>query len=346
MIDWMKRVGLIYSDTYLKHETWNHPESPDRLRAIMEGLRSSGLYGQLTAIPPREATEDDLARIHTDSHIGMIRRTAETARAQLDGDTQTSGDSYRAALLAVGGLCEAVDQVHSGKLDSAFAMVRPPGHHAERDRAMGFCLFNNIAIAAEYARVKYKLERVLIVDWDVHHGNGTQHSFYESPNCFYVSTHQYPFYPGTGHYRESGSKEGAGFTLNVPLPGGQGDEEYRAVFDEIIVPAAMEYGPELVMISAGFDAHGDDPLGGMKLTGTGFAYMTRRLMEVADASAGGKVVLALEGGYSMEGLKESTQAVLRELLGMGSGEVPSVGKEIKEYVDTVKKHFRTYWKTL
>lgn len=342
----MSRVGLLYSDVFLDHRTLQHPEKPERLRWIISGLESSGLFERLEPVAPRKATEEDIARVHTLSHIETIRLTQTSARSQLDADTQTSKGSYEAAMLAVGGLCEAVDQVMTAKLDSVFAMVRPPGHHAERDRAMGFCLFNNIAVAAAYARSKYKLDRVLIVDWDVHHGNGTQHSFFDDPHVLYISTHQYPFYPGTGHFREVGLKEGEGFTVNVPMPAGQGDGEFRAVFDEVIVPIAREYRPQLVMISAGFDAHKDDPLAGMGLTGLGYDYMTRALMKIAAESAGGKIVLALEGGYSETGLQDGTQAVFRSLLGDRAPAAPVASVRIRDYVVDLRRHFKSYWKGL
>ncbi|MBI2889162.1 MAG: histone deacetylase [Nitrospirae bacterium] len=342
----MGRAAVLYSDVFLQHVTRDHPERADRLRAIMFGLDESGLSERITKVLPREATEEELALVHTPEHIEAIRKTRDFEHAQLDADTQTSAGSYDAALQAAGGLCKAVDLVVSGEFESVFAMVRPPGHHAERDRAMGFCLFNNIAVAARYAIERHRMERVLIVDWDVHHGNGTQNAFYGDPRVLYMSTHQYPFYPGTGHHKEVGTKDGHGFTINVPLPGRQGDEEFRSVFDEILIPIAAEFRPALVMVSAGFDAHEDDPLGGMRVTGTGFAYMMKRLLEVSASSARGKVVLALEGGYSMRGLQESTQAVVRELLGDGEGEVPEPSGAIGSYLDTLRAHFRTYWKGL
>ncbi|MBI2059519.1 MAG: histone deacetylase [Nitrospirae bacterium] len=342
----MSRVGLLYSDVFLGHRTWQHPEKSERLQWITSGLTSSGLHDRLDTVVPRPATEEDIARVHTLSHIETIRATQGSPRAQLDADTQTSEGSYEAAVLAVGGLCEAVDRVMDGKLDSVFAMVRPPGHHAERDRAMGFCLFNNIAIAAAYARSKHKLDRILIVDWDVHHGNGTQHAFFEDPHCLYVSTHQYPFYPGTGHYRDVGMGEGEGFTVNVPLPAGQGDGEFRAIFDEVILPIATEYRPQIVMISAGFDAHKDDPLAGMGLTGPGYGYMTRALKSVASASADGKLVVALEGGYSETGLQEGTQAVFHALLNDPMVKTPAASVRIKDYVGDLKKNFKPFWKSL
>jgi acetoin utilization deacetylase AcuC-like enzyme len=269
-------------------------------------------------------------------------------------DTSTSARSFEAASLAAGGLCELIRAVWTGDLKNGFALVRPPGHHAERDRAMGFCLFNNVAIGAHYAIKNFSLERVLIVDWDVHHGNGTQNTFYSDPRVLYFSTHRYGFfYPGSGAATEVGHGKGEGFTVNVPLEGGSGDPEYAAIFERILKPIALEYRPQLVLVSAGFDTHYDDPLGGMEVTETGFARLTQILMEVAEATAQEKLVLTLEGGYDIEGEKRSVAAVLREL-----SQVSPLDK--KELVDKEKKSDqrigrlilrssdiqRRYWKTL
>jgi acetoin utilization deacetylase AcuC-like enzyme len=264
-------------------------------------------------LEPRLATPEEIALIHDFEYVKKIEKTAGH-EVPLDPDTQASPRSWEAARLAVGGLLTCVDSVIDGKVANAFAFVRPPGHHAERARAMGFCLFNNVAIAAEYAIRQKNCRRVLIIDYDVHHGNGTQWSFYDRDDVFYISTHRYPFYPGTGARREEGEGKGKGFTLNVPFPGGEGDEEYLKVFDQEIIPAAVQFHPDLILVSAGFDAHRLDPLGGMNVTGAGFAGMTRSILEAASHVCHGRTILVLEGGYSLEGLQESVEKCLVTML--------------------------------
>jgi acetoin utilization deacetylase AcuC-like enzyme len=239
-----------------------------------------------------------------------------------------------------------VDALHESRCDAVFAFVRPPGHHAEPDRGMGFCLFNNIAVGAAYAVRRYSYDRVLIVDWDLHHGNGTQKAFYEDPRVLYFSTHQYPYYPGSGSLEETGRGEGAGFTVNVPLSTGAGDEEYREIFERVLVPIALAYGPQLVMVSAGFDAHRADPLGGMMLSPAGYGALTRILMQVAERTAGGKLLFALEGGYDLGGLRESVKSVLQELSGAKSGAASPAGAGptgVSSLVERVLTHQRTWW---
>jgi acetoin utilization deacetylase AcuC-like enzyme len=231
----------------------------------------------------------------------------------LDPDTCISPDSYRVALLAVGGALLAVDQVVEGRPDNAFVALRPPGHHAERERAMGFCLFNNVAIAARYAQRRYGLKRVLIVDWDVHHGNGTQHTFEDDPSVLFFSTHQFPFYPGTGRTSERGTGAGLGYTLNVPLAAGCGDNEYRQVFEKILYPAAQAFEPQLVLVSAGFDAHRNDPLASMNVTEDGYAHMTSIVRDIAERYCEGRLVSLLEGGYNLEALAHSVERHLHVL---------------------------------
>ena len=304
-------TGVVYDAAFLLHRApYDHPEHPGRLSAIWNRLRDDGLIDRCDRIPAREATSDELLAIHTPAHIARIDATASRTFAQLDADTYTSRDSARAARLAAGGLVELVDLVVRGELANGFAFLRPPGHHAEADRAMGFCLYNNVAVAAAAAR-RSGIRRIAIVDWDLHHGNGTQHSFDEDPDVLYFSTHQYPFYPGTGSIREVGRGAARGRTVNVPWPPGMGDAEYLAAFDHVLMPIARSFDPDLVIVSCGFDAAAGDLLGGMKVSAEGYAAMTARLRDLAN----GKVVLALEGGYNLDAIAAAASACVTTLLG-------------------------------
>jgi acetoin utilization deacetylase AcuC-like enzyme len=259
-------------------------------------------------VAPREASVEQLLRVHSPEHVRRMAKTAGVAVA-LDPDTYTSPETHAVALLSAGAAVDAVERVMGGSHRRAFALVRPPGHHAERDRAMGFCLFNNIAIAAAHAKT-LGAHRVAIVDYDVHHGNGTQHIFEHDPDVLYISTHQYPYYPGTGAAEEIGTGKAAGRTVNLPLEVGATDDDYRIVFDEVIIPVVRQFEPDLVMVSAGFDAHERDPLAGMRVTTGGFAAMTTALRRVADECAGGKLVAVTEGGYDLHALGESLRAAV------------------------------------
>ena len=305
-------TGLVYDEAFLLHRApYEHPEHPGRLSAIWGRVKEDGLAGRCRRVAAREATREELTAIHAPTYVDLVDATSRRDFAQLDPDTYTSRDSARAARLAAGGLVDLVLQVVAGELANGFALLRPPGHHAEADRAMGFCLFNNVAVAAEAARRSAGVERVLIVDWDLHHGNGTQHSFEDDPDVLYFSTHQYPFYPGTGGLREVGRGAARGRTVNVAWPAGMGDAEYLAAFDRVLAPIAREFQPELVLVSSGFDAAAGDPLGGMRLSAAGYAAMTERL----GALAGGRVVLALEGGYDLDAIAAAAAACTRVLLG-------------------------------
>jgi acetoin utilization deacetylase AcuC-like enzyme len=264
-------------------------------------------------ISPRPATERELLRVHTEEHLARVA-SSEGRVVRFDPDTQAGPRSYTAALLAAGAVADAVDRVLDGELDRAFCAVRPPGHHAFPDRAMGFCLFNNVAVGAAQARAR-GLSRVAIIDFDVHHGNGTQDIFYPDPHVLYVSSHAYPFYPGTGALSERGEGPGRGFTVNLPLPEGMGDAEYARVYREIVEPVGCRFDPELVLVSAGFDAFGGDPLAGMRLTADGFAELADVCLSIASGSARGRAVFAFEGGYNLEGLARSGGAVMEVLLG-------------------------------
>ena len=312
----MGRVGFVSHSAYLEHEMGaGHPESPERLRAIRSRLESTGTLGRLVLLDPIPASNEWISRVHQSSYIDQIERRAPTSGyAAMDPDTTMSPGTLHAAYLAAGGAMTAVDAVMSRAVDHAFCAVRPPGHHAESDRAMGFCFFNNIAIAARYAQEHHGLTRVLIVDWDVHHGNGTQHTFDEDPSVLFFSTHQFPHYPGTGRATETGTGKGQGFTVNVPLSGGEGDDDYYEVFNNVLVPAADAFQPEFVLISAGFDAHRDDPLASMNLTAAGYASLTHIVADIAVRHASGRIVSCLEGGYSLNGLSESVEQHLLALL--------------------------------
>ncbi|KPJ78333.1 MAG: histone deacetylase [Deltaproteobacteria bacterium SG8_13] len=310
----MTRTGIVWDPRYLNHRTSNgHPESRKRLMAIYAMLEQMQARQHFVEIPPRKASEEEILLVHSPEYHRKIAATDGLESVSLTGDTHTSADSYQTACLAAGGLLEAVSMVSSGKIDNAFALVRPPGHHAEKSRAMGYCLFNNVALAAAFARKKLGMERILIVDWDVHHGNGTQHLFERDPSVLFFSIHQYPHFPGTGFFTETGIGPGEGFTVNLPIPRGYGDGEYVAILSAILPPLAAEFRPDLVLVSAGFDMHPEDPLGGMQVSPRGFSGMTRCIMNLADACCGGRLVLALEGGYCVDAIGESVKAVLMEL---------------------------------
>jgi acetoin utilization deacetylase AcuC-like enzyme len=311
----MNRTGLVSHPLYISHDPGPfHPESPDRLRTIYALLEQQGLKAKTVAVEPRPATAEEIGFVHTPAYFQKVAKT-EGRSTSLDPDTSTSEDSFQAALLAAGGCMVLTEKIVRGELDNGFALVRPPGHHAERDRAMGFCLFNNVAIAAEHALRRLGLKRVLIVDWDLHHGNGTMHHFFSRRDVLYFSTHQYPFYPGTGALQDEGSGEGQGYSVSVPLTRPMGDLEFRAIFREVLAPITRQFAPELILASAGFDIHHQDPLGSMKLTAEGFGTLTCQLLELARATAHGRLALVLEGGYHLEGEAQGVACCVRALLG-------------------------------
>ena len=308
-------TGIIQDLLFMEHiRGLPHVESFQRLEVLYEMLKDN-FSGRLKSIHPRPATHQELAYIHTPEHIERVASTAGKSYVSLDPDTQTSAKSYEAALMAAGGLFALVDALLADEIDNGFALIRPPGHHAEANRAMGFCLFNNVALAAEYARHHHGLERILIVDWDLHHGNGTQHSFLESDRVLYFSTHQYPYYPGTGAFAEVGGKKAQGYTVNVPLSDGYKDEDFAQIFERIFLPIGRQFKPDLILISAGFDTYYEDPLGAMLVSPKGYARMTRLMLQLAREVCENRLLLSLEGGYHLEGLRLSVFAVLKELLG-------------------------------
>jgi acetoin utilization deacetylase AcuC-like enzyme len=290
----MNHVGLARDPIFLLHSNGpGHPESADRLRAIDMMLEGSSIRDQLLTLPARDATREELSWVHDEAYVRRVAQTRGVPYTAFDPDTSANAHSFESAVRAAGGVISSVEAVVHGGLTAAFAMVRPPGHHAESGRAMGFCLFNNVAVGAEYALRRMGLERVLVVDWDVHHGNGTMHSFYGTDRVLFFSVHQYPHYPGTGRIDEIGAGPGKGFTVNVPLPAGQGDEEYAAVFQRILLPIAMEYRPHIILVSAGFDIARGDPLADMQVTPAGFARMTELLLDVSAECCPGRLVFTL-----------------------------------------------------
>ena len=339
---------LIGTERFAEHQTPSgHPESPERaevLDAVIRDWRKTG--GEVRS--PRAATRDQLVRVHDPEYVRRIAEVAGTSVA-LDADTYTSPESYDVATLAAGAAVDAVECVVGGSSRRAFALVRPPGHHAERGRAMGFCLFNNVAVAAAHAR-SMGLERVAIVDYDVHHGNGTQHMFEADPSVLYVSLHQWPYYPGTGAAHEVGLGNGAGFTVNVPLAAGAVDEDYRMAFGEVVLPVLRQFAPQLLFISAGFDAHERDPLAGMRLTTPAYAAMTASLCQVADATADGRVVAVTEGGYDLDALGESIRAAVGALSASRPADIawPKPGgvasNRAERALTTVRPALAPYWR--
>jgi len=305
--------GLVYHPDYLKHTmpSW-HPERPARLTAIVEHLEETSLYEKLAHIPPAPADVKWLAEVHALHYIRRVEELCKRGGGLLDwGDTHVCSDSYAVALLAAGGVLRAADAVMAGEVRNAFCLVRPPGHHARPGGGMGFCVFNNVAIAARYLQKHHGLERILIADWDVHHGNGTQEAFYEDPSVLYLSAHRYPFYPGTGAANEKGTGAGEGLNVSLPLPWRTSGAAFVEALQEALAPAAEQFRPGFVLVSAGFDAHRDDPLGGMLLSDDDFATLARMVKEIADEHCQGRLVAALEGGYDLGALGRSVAAVLR-----------------------------------
>jgi len=316
-------TALVYSDEYLKHDTGNHPERSERYLATLDGLMADGdFWNDLVKIAPRPATDEELLRCHTERAIKRVEQACLQAtlhdHVALDADTVVSHYSEVAARLAAGGACRAVEAVAGGEAETAFVACRPPGHHATVGHAMGFCLYNNVAVAARFAQATYpdRIKKVLIVDFDVHHGNGTQDIFYDDPTVFYYSLHQYPWYPGTGDAGERGEREGEGYTLNIPVPAMTPAEDYLRLFEEGLESVMSRFSPDLVIISAGFDAHEADPLGQLLLTDASYERMTRRLKEAASTASTtgeGRIVSCLEGGYNLRALGNAARAHCRAM---------------------------------
>jgi len=312
-------TGLVYHPDCLGHDTgaW-HPESAERLRAVLSHLDRTGLREHLTAIPARDAEAGWMTAVHSAAHVAQVEAACRMARGRqvlLDHETPVSEGSWAAIRKAAGGALAAVDKVMAGEVRNAFCLVRPPGHHAEPDRVMGFCMINNAAVAARYAQRRYGLARVAVLDFDVHHGNGTQAAFWTDPTVLYGSIHEYPFYPGSGAASERGAGAGEGFTLNCPLDAGGGDKEFLDALEGVLLPAAEAFGPDFVVVSAGFDAHAADPLASMTVTEAGFGRMTAAIRRLAEETCGGRLVSVLEGGYDLDALAASVAAHLEALRG-------------------------------
>lgn len=297
-------TGFIYDAAFLRHDTGaGHPESGQRLLVTMSHLQSLPWFGKLSRLPARPVADEWLRTTHSQAFIQRAKDSCEDGQAYLDSmDVSICRESYAIALLAAGAPLTIADEIISAKVDNGFVLARPPGHHAEHDRALGFCLFNNVAILARYLQNQYQIDKVLVLDWDVHHGNGTQHSFEDDPSVLYISTHQYPFYPGTGAYSETGTGKGKGATLNCPMHAGASDVEYETAFAKSILPAIDAFKPEFIIVSAGFDAHTDDPLADIHLSTGCYRWMTTRMMEMADKHCNGRIISVLEGGYNLKAL--------------------------------------------
>ena len=321
-------TGLLYDPIFLEHITpENHPERPERLQRAMNVLETLNWLERdgLLLLEPRAASEDELAAVHERGYIHEVEEAArKAAEVQASGgrntqrfatDTYVSAKSYEAAIKAAGAPLTAIDAIMKGEIDNAYCLVRPPGHHAVAEAAMGFCLFNNVAVAARYAIDHYGLERVMIIDFDVHHGNGTQEIFYDEPRVLYFSTHQAPFYPGTGQSDERGAGAAEGTTINVPLPASTGYETFEPIFRQVMAPAADRFDPQLILVSAGFDAHWDDPLGQLNLSTAGFAQLMKVIIEEAQFLCNGRLVLVQEGGYSLDAMAACVATCINLLLG-------------------------------
>jgi acetoin utilization deacetylase AcuC-like enzyme len=313
----VSNVALYYDPLFLGHDTLTHAENAARVEACMRLLEDSGLAARLERPSCRDAAEDELALIHTAAHIQRMQRVGERGPVMVLADTIANTGTYAAAVRAAGAVLGATEAVARRDFDAAYCLTRPPGHHAVAAAPMGFCFFNSIAIAARFANTTLGLDRVAVVDIDIHHGNGTQDAFYEDPRVLYVSTHQYPYYPGSGHWREAGDGEGFGTTLNLSLPGGCGDSEYAALFDQVIAPKLRGYGPQIILVSAGYDAHFSDPIDGalMRLSCAGYAALITRLRDLAAELCNGRMVVALEGGYDLTALSWSVRNSIEALVG-------------------------------
>ena len=364
----MSNLLYIYDQQFQKHLTPGaHPESPSRLAAIENALHRSELIKEIQVGTPRMASPDELCSVHDAAYIEELETTgkkvAETGgTVQLDLDTFMSPESFRTAKLAAGAGLVALDAVARGQFSSSFVAVRPPGHHALVDKPMGFCLFNNVAVAARYAQKMLSLKRVLIIDWDVHHGNGTQDMFYDDPSVCFISFHQYPLWPFTGWYTEDGNGEGKGYNINIPLPAGTGDRGYLKAWESIVEPIGEEFNPDLILLSAGYDAHQFDPLGQQQISTDGYQRLSSKLADLAERT-GSKLVVFLEGGYNTQTLAESainTMSVLNapdadhrqasELFGTTHGGAAHTKDRsvdlVDERIEGTRKHFSKYWKSL
>jgi acetoin utilization deacetylase AcuC-like enzyme len=335
------KTGIVYDKIFLAHDLPGHPENSKRLQAVVSKLKESGLWELTTKLITRNATIDELRLCHSEEYVNYVKKFCEDGGGYMDADTYTNKYSYEAALIAVGSLIDLVRQVVDGNLNNGFALLRPPGHHALSDRSMGFCLFGNVAIAAKAALKYSDISRVTIVDIDVHHGNGTQALVKDDPDILYVSTHQYPFYPGTGNIIEIGKGKSEGSLLNVPLPASVNDDGFKDVYNKIIIPKIERFKPDLLLISAGYDAHWDDPLANMGLSLSGYFWISQQLNELAVRLCNSKIVFALEGGYNLEVLSNGVMNSVCVLLSSEDfndplGKSPFTGPDISSLIKELK----------
>jgi len=346
----MTGTGVVWDPVYLEHVTDDgHPDHPRRLKPLYRRLQDPLVNRRFTTIAPPAATDEEILLVHSPSYLNQVKATETCPASALSADTLTCNRSFPVAAMAVGGTIAAIRQVVSGALSRALVLARPPGHHAERTRAMGYCIFNNVAIGSMAARTAMGLARVMVVDWDLHHGNGTQHIFERDPSVFFFSSHQFPHYPGTGHFTETGQGPGEGTTMNVPLSRGCGDAEFAAVYQRLLIPVVRAFQPQLIVVSAGFDIHADDPLGGMKVTPAGFAGLTRLILDLARQTCAGRVVFCLEGGYHADALADSALAMIDELTGRTSTDVDAMAARadpgrLNAIVDRCTHSHRWFWK--
>ena len=338
--------GIVSDPVFALHMTPSgHPERPDRITAVINAIESWDQATRLRRIDPAQAQEEWIRAVHTKEHFQRIKSTAAQSFDQLDPDTYTGAESFNIALLAAGSGVKLTENVIAGRLDSGFALIRPPGHHAESRRAMGFCLFNNVAVAADWAIRQPSVDRVAIVDFDVHHGNGTQEIFYARPDVLYVSAHQYPFYPGSGHFTELGEGGGRGYTVNFPVRAGMGNHFYRELFRDFVVPILSQYSPQLILVSAGYDAHVDDPLANMRLDGSGFVELVNLLNAVAKEVCQGRIVYILEGGYNLRALSQAVRTTIATTLKTMRFEIgESEADAYAAYRSQMRQAFSPYWK--
>jgi acetoin utilization deacetylase AcuC-like enzyme len=345
------RTGIVYHDDFLLHTNFYHPECKERLEAVMEKLKEKKVLQLLEIVVPREkASEETIALVHREDYIKGVEHACQSGSRQLDMDTYLTPETYEVARLAVQGGLDAVDKVMGGELDRVFALLRPPGHHAEPNRGMGFCIFNNIAIASRYLQKKYGLKKIMIVDWDVHHGNSTQHIFEEEAGVLFFSVHQSPAYPGTGGLREVGRRDGVGYTINAPMPAGCGDEDYLKLFNKIVLPVMDEYKPKMLLVSAGQDAYRGDPLASMNLSLQCYAQMAELLVKGAEKNTGGKMIFFLEGGYNVDAQASIIYNVLNVIsrwnLPLEEDRELHRSRDGADTIEAVRAFHQQYWKAL
>ncbi len=340
------KFGVVLDEVFKRHRpAFRHPERPARIDALLEGLHDWDRWESLAVVPPQKARREWILKVHEEEYIQIVERTARYSRYQLDLDTYASPDSFETALFATGSVIQLVKDVLESRIASGIALVRPPGHHAERDRSAGFCIFNNVAVAAEWALCEPGISKVAIVDYDVHHGNGTQRFFYRRSNVLYVSLHQYPLYPGTGSFSEQGQGEGRGFTVNLPLHQGWGDSFYRNLCNDFVVPVLEQFGPDLILVSVGYDGHRDDPLARMELTEEGYGEMAGLLSLAARRLCNGRIVYVLEGGYEPDALVKSVRATIANTIEPDCHRIRETNAgEYRTYRKEVQRMLRDWWR--